>query len=57
MYLEELYDYKNLLMKQLCSDPEIVRRVAQNPDAEVPNRELPYTRIFPYELRVSSRSE
>lgn len=50
MYLEEFYDYKNLLMKQLCSDPEIVRLVTGNPDADVPNHALPYTRVFPFEL-------
>lgn len=50
MQLEELYDYKNLLMKQLCTSPEIVKLVTNNPDAAVPNHGLPYTQIYPYEF-------
>jgi hypothetical protein len=48
--LEELYDYKNLLMKQLCSDEKIVKLVTNNPNAAVPNHGLPYTQVFPYEF-------
>lgn len=50
MQLEEFYDYKNLLMKQLCNDPEIVRTVTDNDEATVPNHDLPYEQIFPYEF-------
>lgn len=49
MYLEELYDYKNLLVKELCSDPKIVKLVTGNDNAAVPNHGLPYTQVFPYE--------
>lgn len=50
MRLEEFYDYKNRLVQQLCSDPDVVRLVTGNSDAAVPNYEMPYTQIFPYEF-------
>lgn len=50
MQLEELYDYKNLLMEHLCCDPEIVRLVTGNENASVPNHDLPYNQVFPYEF-------
>lgn len=46
---EELYDYKDKLMKIICSDTEIVRLITDDPDAEVPNYTLPYTQVFPFE--------
>lgn len=49
MQLEELYDYKNLLMKHLCCDAEVVKTVTGNDDAVVPNHDLPYYQIFPFE--------
>jgi len=49
MQLEELFDYKNMLMKDLCSDKRIVELVTGNPEADVPNHGLPYTQIYPYE--------
>lgn len=49
MQLEEFYDYKNLLMEQLCCDPEIVRVVTDNDKAAVPNHDLPYYQVFPFE--------
>ena len=49
MHLEEFYDYKNKLMQDLCSDPDIVRLVTGNSNATVPNHDLPYTQVFPYE--------
>lgn len=49
MQLEEFYDYKNLLMEQLCSDPEIVKAVTNNENAAVPNHDLPYYQIYPFE--------
>lgn len=49
MQLEEFYDYKNLLMEQLCCDPEIVRVVTDNDEAAVPNHDLPYYQVFPFE--------
>ena len=49
MYLDELFNYKNLLMKDLCSSPEIVALVTGKDDPDVPNHGLPYTQIFPFE--------
>ena len=50
MNLEELYDYKNLLMKQICTNEKIVKLVTNNPDAKVPSHDLPYTQVYPYEF-------
>lgn len=50
MHLEELYQYKNQLMKDLCTDPEIVRLVTGNKDADCPSHTLPYTQLFPFEF-------
>lgn len=50
MVLEEFFDYKNLLMKELCSNEAIVRLVTNNEEATVPNHDLPYTQIFPFEF-------
>lgn len=50
MKLEELYDYKNLMMKSFCSDPDVVRYVIGKDDVTVPNHELPYAQIYPYEF-------
>lgn len=49
MYLDEFFDYKNQLMKTLCSNPEVVKLVTDSSDAPVPNYDLAYTRIFPFE--------
>lgn len=49
MQLEELFDYKNHLVMELCSNPEIVKLVTNNADADVPNHGLPYEQIFPFE--------
>lgn len=48
MNLDELYDYKNLLMEHLCSDEHIVELVTGKKGATVPNHGLPYTQIYPY---------
>jgi len=49
MDLVEFYDYKNLLMKDLCCNENVVKLVTGNDAAPVPNHKLPYTQIFPYE--------
>lgn len=49
MLLDDLYDYKNQLMRDLCENEEIVRLVTKSSDAPVPNYDLPYRQIFPYE--------
>ena len=50
MDLDEFFDYKNLLMKDLCCNERIVQLVTGNKDAAVPNHKLPYTQIFGYEF-------
>ena len=50
MQLDEFYDYKNLLMKTLCSNPEIVRLVTDSKEAPVPHYDLAYTQLFPFEF-------
>lgn len=48
MQLSELYDYKNRLMQDLLTNPEIVRLIA---DCNIPSdpRTLAYKQVFPYE--------
>ena len=50
MYLDEFFDYKNELMKTLCSNKDIVRLVTDSKDAPVPNYDLAYSQIFPFEF-------
>lgn len=50
MQLKELFNYKNQLMQDLCSNPEVVWRVTGNAEASVPNHDLPYTQVYPYEF-------
>lgn len=50
MELEELFDYKNRLMKDLCSNKEVVTLVTDNENSKVPNHTLAYSQIFPYEF-------
>ena len=50
MILEELFDYKNLLMKELCGNTAIVQMLTGNDDAAVPNHGLPYTQVYPFEF-------
>lgn len=49
MYLDEFFDYKNQLMKDICCDEEIVRLVTNKEDRDVPNHTLAYSQVFPYE--------
>ena len=57
MDLGELFDYKNKLMEDLCKNPEIVRLVTENKDATVPNHQLPYTQLYPFEFVPETVSE
>lgn len=50
MLLDELFAYKNKLMEQLCSNPEIVKLITEQAEVTVPDRSLAYTHIFPYEF-------
>lgn len=49
MLLDDLYDYKNQLMQELCENEDIVRLLTKSSEASVPNYDLPYRQIFPYE--------
>lgn len=49
MLLNEFFDYKNELMKTLCCNEKIVRLVTDSRLSPVPNNELAYTQIFPFE--------
>lgn len=57
MDLVEFYDYKNLLMKDLCSNETIVKLVTGNPEAAVPNHKLAYTQLYPFEFIPETVSE
>lgn len=57
MDLVEFYDYKNLLMEDMCKNEQIVKLVTGNEDARVPNHELPYSQIFPFEYVPETVSE
>jgi len=50
MFLDEFFDYKNELMKMLCCNSEIVRLVTDSKKAPVPNYNLAYTQIYPFEF-------
>lgn len=47
--LEELRDYKQQLMKQLCSNIEIVKLITDRKSVNVPDTSLPYRSVYPYE--------
>lgn len=57
MDLEEFFDYKNRLMKDLCSNEAIVKLVTGNENARVPNHGLAYTQLFPFEFVPETESE
>lgn len=50
MYLDEFFDYKNQLMKDICCDEEIAKLITNNKGKDVPNHKLAYTQVFPYEF-------
>lgn len=50
MWLEDLFDYKNKLMEDLCSSKEVVELLLDNKDSKVPDKTLPYRYIYPYEF-------
>lgn len=49
MMLDEFFDYKNLIMETICCDKEIVHLVTNSAEAPVPNHDLPYRQVFPFE--------
>lgn len=50
MHLDEFFDYKNQLMKDLCSNEEVVKLITDRQDASVPDTSLAYSQIYPYEF-------
>ena len=50
MLLNEFFDYKNEIMKTLCCNKDIVHLITNSKDAPVPNYNLAYKQIFPYEF-------
>lgn len=50
MQLNEFFDYKNLFMKDLCCNENIVKLVTDRKDSDVPNHTLAYSQIYPYEF-------
>ena len=49
MLLNEFFDYKSELIRTLCSSKDIVRLILDGKDSKVPNYDLAYKQIFPYE--------
>lgn len=49
VHLEEFFDYKNEAVKTLCSNENIVRLITGSKKARVPNYDLAYKQIYPYE--------
>lgn len=50
MLLEELFDYKNKIMKMFCENDEVVKLVAHIDDADdIDGLTLAYSRIYPFE--------
>ena len=53
MHLEEFFDYKNKLMKDICQSESIVRILKHIPDDQevvLPATDLIYTQLYPYEF-------
>lgn len=49
MNLNEFFEYKNQLMKDLCCNEEVVKLITDKEDSRVPNHTLAYSSIYPYE--------
>lgn len=49
MLLEELFNYKNELMKILCSNKAIMQLMTDDENVPVPNHKMAYKKIFPFE--------
>ena len=55
--LNEFFNYKNELMKTLCSNERIVRLLTDSSEAAVPNYDIAYNLIYPYEFIPETVSE
>ena len=49
MLLDELFEYKNELMKTLCSNKAIMQLMTDDENIAVPNHKIAYNQIFPFE--------
>lgn len=49
MLLEELFAYKNEIMKMFCKNKDILELVTDNADITIPNHQIAYKNIFPFE--------
>lgn len=50
MILNELFNYKNKIMEDICTSKNIIRLLTDVVDPIVPNTELPYKQVFPFEF-------
>ena len=50
MHLEEFFDYKNLLMQDICKNQRMVYLITEDEKASMPNYTLPYSQVFPFEF-------
>lgn len=50
MWLEDFFDYKNKLMEDLCSSDEVVKLIRDSETVDVPDKNLIYSHIYPYEF-------
>lgn len=57
MLLNEFFDYKNEVMKTLCNNEAIVRLITDSSESMVPNYNLAYTQIFPFEFVPDTEDE
>lgn len=49
MQLEEFFDYKNEFMECVCKNPKLVHLVTGSKEAPVPNFDIRYNQVFPYQ--------
>lgn len=57
MELAELDDYKQRLMKDICSDVDIVKLITDKKSVSVPDMTLRYKSVYPYEFIPDTVSE
>lgn len=55
--LQELTEYREKIMRLLCSDQEIVDLILDQKGSTVPNRSLMYSHIFPYAYTPDATKE
>lgn len=49
MLLDELFEYKNELMRNFCNSKAILELLTDDEDSPVPNHKMAYKQIFPFE--------